>query len=98
PQHVAAALNVKTILQGSVRAAGKRLRISARLTDVDTGIQLWSEQFIRELTDIFGGQDEIARAAVRELGVRLRLDKTVSPETASARHGAEAYTLYLKAR
>jgi len=98
PQHVAAALNVKTILQGSVRAAGKRLRISARLTDVDTGIQLWSEQFIRELTDIFGVQDEIARAAVRELGVRLRLDKTVSPETASARHGAEAYTLYLKGR
>jgi len=98
PQRVASALNVKTILQGSVRAAGKRLRISARLTDVATGVQLWSEQFIRELTDIFGVQDEIARAAVRELGVRLRLDKTVSPEPANARHGAEAYTLYLKGR
>jgi serine/threonine-protein kinase len=98
PQHVASTLNVKTILQGSVRSAGKRLRISARLTDAATGVQLWSEQFIRELSDIFGVQDEIARAAVRELGVRLRLDRTVSPQPASARHGAEAYTLYLKGR
>ena len=98
PQHLASALNVKTILQGSVRASGKRLRISARLTDVASGVPLWSEQFTRDLTDIFGVQDEIARAAVRELGVRLRLDKTVSAATAGARHSAEAYTLYLKGR
>lgn len=64
-------LNVQTVLEGSVRRAGDRVRITAQLSDVQEGRLLWSERFDRELRDIFDVQDEIARAIVRRLTVTL---------------------------
>jgi len=63
--------NVKTVLKGSVRKAGSRLRIMAQLINVADGYHLWSERYDRELKDIFEVQDDIARAIVSRLKVDL---------------------------
>ena len=65
-------LNVETVLEGSVRAAGNRLRVISRLINAADGIHLWSERFDRNLDDVFAVQDEIAKAAVSALGVRIK--------------------------
>lgn len=74
------ALNVATVLEGSVRKAGERLRITAQLIKVEDGYHLWSQAYDRELTDIFAVQDEIAAAVVDAL--KLRLLPTQQPTTA----------------
>jgi serine/threonine-protein kinase len=90
-------LKVATVLEGSVRAARQRLRISARLVNAADGYQLWAERFDRDLGDIFAVQDEIADAVVRNL--RLQVDAVRSDRvTASGTRNLEAYTLYLKGR
>jgi TolB-like protein len=84
------ALGVSTVLEGSVRKSGSRLRITAQLISVDDGYHLWSEAFDRELTDIFQIQDEISAAIVSAL--RFHLD---APATAGARtSNLAAYDLY----
>ena len=55
-------LNVRTVLEGSVRRSGKRVRIAAQLIDVSNGYHLWSEKYDREIEDVFAVQDEIAVA------------------------------------
>src|SRR5262249_42296245 len=60
-------LNVATILEGSVRKLGNRVRIAVQLIKVAGGYQLWSETYDRTLDDIFAVQDDIAQAVVREL-------------------------------
>jgi TolB-like protein len=60
-------LEVDTILEGSVRKAGARLRVTARLVDTWSGYELWSERFDREIDDVFAVQDEIARAVAEGL-------------------------------
>jgi serine/threonine protein kinase len=90
-------LNVKTVLEGSVRKAGDRLRITAQLVNVDGGYDLWSEKFDRNLDDIFAVQDEISTAIVDKLKIGfLKEDK----EKLTKRHteDQEAYNLYLKGR
>ena len=90
-------LNVTTVLEGSVRRAGDRVRITVRLSEVATGFQLWSERYDRELKDIFDVQDEIARAIAERLRVTLagrKDDRLVEQPTANI----EAYQLYLKGR
>ena len=64
-------LNVTTVLEGSVRRAGDRVRITVQLSDVADGFQLWSERYDRELKDIFDVQDEIAKAIAERLRVTL---------------------------
>ncbi len=64
-------LNVNHVLEGSIRKAGDRLRITAQLINVEDGFHLWSESYDRELTDIFVVQDEIAKAVVDALKVEL---------------------------
>jgi serine/threonine-protein kinase len=96
-RRVGSALNVRHVLQGSVRSSGTRLRVAARLTDAITGVQVWSHRFDRELADVFGVQEEIAAAACRELGVQLRRSAETAP-TAGPSSKSEAYTLYLKGR
>jgi TolB-like protein len=59
--------NVKTVLKGSVRKAGSRVRITAQLINVADGYHLWSERYDRELKDIFEVQDDIARAIASRL-------------------------------
>ncbi|HUQ83340.1 MAG TPA: protein kinase [Gemmatimonadaceae bacterium] len=90
-------LNVGAVLEGSVRRAGNRVRITAQLISVSDGYQLWSERYDRELTDIFAIQDEIATAIANRLAMTLRAGTDASlvrPSTSSI----EAYELYLKAR
>jgi serine/threonine-protein kinase len=90
-------LNVATVLEGSVRRAGNRVRITAQLVSVSDGYHLWSERYDRELTDIFAIQDEIATAIASRLAVTLRGGENASlvrPSTSNL----EAYELYLKAR
>ena len=62
---IADALGVGSILQGSVRRAGSRVRVTAQLIDAAGGDHLWSERFDREMTDVFALQDEIARRLPR---------------------------------
>jgi serine/threonine protein kinase/Tfp pilus assembly protein PilF len=90
-------LDVETVLEGSVRKAGNRLRITAQLINVTDGFHLWSERFDRDLADVFAVQDEIALAIVGKLEGKLLGKELVS---LVKRHTAdpEAYNLYLKGR
>jgi TolB-like protein/Tfp pilus assembly protein PilF len=88
---VAKQLNVDHVLEGSVRKAGLRVRITAQLIDANSDKHVWSETYDRELDDIFAIQDEIARKVVDVLHVTL-LGET--PTT--SRTDADAYALYLE--
>jgi serine/threonine protein kinase/Tfp pilus assembly protein PilF len=90
-------LNVRTVLEGSIRKAGNRLRITAQLIDVEEGYHLWSEKFDRSLEDIFEIQDEVAAAVVENLRVTLLAGEKAAIEK---RHTSdpEAYALYLRGR
>jgi tetratricopeptide (TPR) repeat protein len=90
-------LNVRTILTGSVRRAGGRLRITAQLQEVADGYQLWSEKYDRNLEDVFAIQDEIARSIVHRLTITLEEARLQSVVKAGTKN-PEAYQLYLKAR
>jgi serine/threonine protein kinase/Tfp pilus assembly protein PilF len=89
-------LNVKTVLEGSVRKAGNRLRIMAQLTNVADGYHLWSERYDREMKDIFDVQDEIAKSITERLKVSLEGSK--QPSAKAGTNNLEAYQLYLKGR
>jgi adenylate cyclase len=90
-------LNVETVLEGSVRRSGQRLRITAQLINASDGYHVWSETFERELQDIFDIQDEISRAIVRALLPRLARE-TVDAATRHATGNVAAYELYLRGR
>ena len=94
---VGASLNVDCVLEGSVRTASSRLRVTARLTSVADGYLMWSKAFDRELADIFIVEDEIARAVVDELRVALG-GPPDAPLIPAATGVTEAYTAYLKGR
>ncbi|HEY7863519.1 MAG TPA: tetratricopeptide repeat protein, partial [Thermoanaerobaculia bacterium] len=96
-RRIGVALGVSSVLEGSVRRAGNRLRIAAQLVDVSTGYQLWSERYDREMEDVFAVQDEIASAIAQRLEVRLlggEQAALVTPGTSDI----EAYNLYLEGR
>ena len=90
-------LNVTTVLEGSVRRAGDRVRITVQLNHVKDGFQVWSERYDREIKDIFDVQDEIAKAIAERLRITLADDsdlRLVPKATANV----DAYQLYLKGR
>jgi serine/threonine protein kinase/Tfp pilus assembly protein PilF len=89
-------LNVRTVLEGSVRRAGNRLRISAQLVNVADGYHLWSERYDREMRDIFEVQDEIAGSIAQRLKVTLKNDRQAAERAGT--DNLEAYQLYLKGR
>jgi len=89
-------LNLKTVLEGSVRKAGNRVRIMAQLINVADGYHLWSERYDRELKDIFEVQDDIARAIAERLKVALKGGR--QPSIKAGTRNLEAYELYLKGR
>jgi len=94
---VGAKLKVSTVLEGSVRRAGNRLRVTVQLVDVAKGFQLWSERYDRELADVFEVQEEIARAIAERLKVTLTsTDSARLAKTATV--NVEAYELYLRGR
>ena len=88
-------LRVGTALEGSVRKAGDRVRVTAQLVNADDGYQLWSKRFDRELADVFAIQDEIAATIVDELKSGLG-DATPSAKATAAKPAAEAHDAYLK--
>jgi len=89
---VGRALNVATVLEGSVRKAGNRMRISVQLIKVADGYHLWSETYDRTLEDIFAVQDDIAQSVLKEL--RTTLMGAVKGRSADP----EAHRLFLQAR
>ncbi len=90
-------LNVGAVLEGSVRRSGNRVRISAQLVNAADGYQLWADAYDRELKDVFAVQEDIARAIISALRVRLG---TTGSEALRARPTGDlaAYDLYLKGR
>jgi adenylate cyclase len=90
-------LGVRHVLEGSVRKAGNRVRITAQLIDAGSGGHLWAERFDRDLTDIFSMEDEVVEKIVRALAVTL----TQGEERRLRRRGTgnvEAYELWLRGR
>jgi adenylate cyclase len=94
---VARALDVTHVLEGSVRKAGDRVRITAQLIDAATGGHVWADRYDRDLTDIFAIQDEISKAIVSALRLKLLPDEKKAIE-ARGTSSVEAYNLYLMAR
>ena len=106
---VAQKLNVATVLEGSVRKSGKRVRITAQLIQVATDSHLWSETYDRELDDIFAVQDDIAQSVVKELRAALlgesvgavaeaKAKAEVQAAAAGRADNPEAHRLYLQGR
>jgi TolB-like protein/DNA-binding winged helix-turn-helix (wHTH) protein/Tfp pilus assembly protein PilF len=90
-------LGVANLLEGSVRKEGNRVRITAALTKVDDGFQLWSETYDRDVTHIFAAQDEIARAVAGALQAKLVSASAAStPDTSRRTTNSEAYQAYLQ--
>ena len=90
-------LRVSTVLDGSVRRMGNRLRITAQLVNVADGYQLWSERYDREMEDIFAIQDDISQAIVKALRVILTEGEKKQIEKARAVN-VQAYDYYLRGR
>ncbi len=88
-------LNVSTVLEGSIRKAGDRIRVTTQLINVEDGYHLWSEKFDREMEDIFAIQDEISMAIVDHLKVKLIGSEKAAIEKRPT-DDPEAYNLYLK--
>ncbi|MEO8635596.1 MAG: protein kinase [Gemmatimonadales bacterium] len=89
-------LSVATVLEGSVRKSGNRLRITAQLINVADGFHQWSERYDRELADVFAIQDEIASAIVERL--KLTFDRRSGSLVQPGTENVDAYQLYLKGR
>jgi serine/threonine protein kinase/tetratricopeptide (TPR) repeat protein len=90
-------LRVSTVLEGSVRKAGNRLRVTAQLVNMADGYQLWSERYDREMEDVFAIQDEIAGSIVKALQVVLSEGEKKAIENAP-RADVQAYDYYLRGR
>ena len=90
-------LKVSSILEGSVRKAGNRLRITAQLINVDDGFHLWSERYDRTMDDVFEVQDEITQSVVEKLKVKL-LGGADTPLVKRPTDNVEAYNLILQGR
>jgi adenylate cyclase len=90
-------LGVNTVLEGSVRKQGNRLRVTVQLVNVEDGFHLWSEKYDREIDDIFAIQDEIALAVTAKLKITLLEDERALITT-NPTENQEAYDFYLKGR
>lgn len=89
-------LGVNTVLEGSVRKAGNKVRITAQLVNAVDGYHLWSEVYDRKLEDIFEVQDEIARTITNKLREKLTTEGSKESLVKPATENIEAYNLYLK--
>jgi serine/threonine protein kinase/Flp pilus assembly protein TadD len=96
-QSIGKQLHVSTVLEGSVRKAGNRLRVTAQLTNVSDGFHLWSKRYDRELEDVFAIQDEISQSIAEALKVELSGGEQLSLERA-ATTDVEAYEFFLRGR
>jgi adenylate cyclase len=94
---VAKELGVGTVLEGSVRKAGRRMRITVQLIDSETSEHIWAESYDRELTDVFAIQSDISTTVASSLRVQLLSEERSALERKRVAE-PEAYTLYLKGR
>lgn len=90
-------LNVAAIMEGSVRKLGAQVRVTAQLIDAETGYQLWSKSFHRQLADIFAIQEEIARSVAVALRISLRVAEAIDLQRYAPRD-LRAYDFYLRGR
>jgi eukaryotic-like serine/threonine-protein kinase len=90
-------LGVEHVLEGSVRKAGNRIRVTTQLVKATDGFQVWSGRYDREMTDVFAVQDEIAQAIVEKLKGKLSAAPLVSSRERHSRN-VEAYNAYLRGR
>jgi adenylate cyclase len=90
-------LQVSAVLEGSVRKMGNKIRVSAQLINVSTGLQLWSERYDREIEDVFAIQDEIAQNIVKALRIVLSEEEKKAIEKVST-DNVQAYDYYLRGR
>jgi adenylate cyclase len=99
-REVGRALDVDTVLEGSVRQSGNRVRITAQLVDTSTGYHVWSRTYDRQMADIFAVQDEISSQIVAALSGRLGPRRAAGElaERSVPTESIEAYNLYLQAR
>jgi serine/threonine protein kinase len=99
---IAEKLNVVCVLEGSVRKAGSKLRITAQLIQASNGFHLWSDRFDRDMEDIFAIQDEIASTIVETLRTKLDIQTPAAPVPPKLvkryTDNVEAYNLYLQGR
>ena len=93
---IADSLGVATVLEGSVRRSGDRVRITVQLIDAEHGFHLWSGEYDRDVGDVFATQDEIAAAVTEALVPRLKAEDT--PVTRGGTQNVAAYDAYLKGR
>jgi serine/threonine-protein kinase len=93
---IGATLGVGSVLNGSVRKGGNKLRVSVQLTNVSTGYNLWSETYDREMRDVLAVEDEISHAIVDALAVRLGGTQAKGQIVEQTTTDPEAYDLYLK--
>jgi len=94
---IAARLRVGTILEGSIRHSGKRIRVTAQLIDTNTGYHVWSKNYDRIFDEVFEVQDDIAFSIAQSL--KLTLNESGQPDSRGTTTGdIEAFTLYLKGR
>jgi len=96
-RQIGQALQVATVLGGSVRRAANRLRVTAQLTDARNGYNLWSETYDREMGDVFAVEDGISHAIMRALQMHLVSEDSLTLLRRPT-HDVEAYDLYLKGR
>ena len=94
---IGAKLHVGTVLEGSVRKAGNRMRIAVQLVNTSDGYQIWSERYDRDADDVFAVQDDIARTVVEKLKVKLTAGGG-APVVKHVTEDFEAYHLYLQGR
>ena len=95
-RQIAKDLGVGTILQGSVRAADKRIRITAQLINAQDGLHLWSESYDEEFTDLFKLQDTLATAIMTALQPNLHAAAETAVSQGRPTRDVEAYQLYLQ--
>jgi TolB-like protein len=96
-RRVAQDLGVATILEGSVRSAGDRVRVTAQLVNAQSGYHLWSQTYDREFADIFKLQDDLARAIVAQLLGKIGVGSADAGIKPPGTQNAEAYRLFLQA-
>lgn len=97
-REIAQRLKVGHILEGSVRKAGNRVRITAQLIDVSTDTHLWSNTYERELEDIFAIQDQISQEIIREMQIALGASGLLARDESRPTEDMQAYQEYLRGR
>jgi serine/threonine-protein kinase len=97
-QELGAALTVATLLEGTVRRGGDRLRLTARLVDAEDGLALWTETFERQVADVFEVQDEVSESIAIALREQLGVDAGADAAIQRGTEDLEAYDLYLRGR